>query len=184
MTEKNYNPKQKENKAMKNQEINKETIVESPKEKQTESKKQEKGNKREVPKKTEAIVNGISLPISTKTAAGIGKFIKGRKIGDAIKELELVALGKKAIPLKGEFAHKKGMDSGKYPKKASENIIKILKDLSANSNVNGLEEPIIVEFIANIASRPYGRFGSIRKKRTHVKIVAKDKKKTERGGKK
>ena len=51
----------------------------------------------------------------------------------------------------------------------------MLKSLQANSNVNGLDDPLIAEAMANIASRPYGRFGRIRRKRTHIKIIAKDK---------
>ena len=47
--------------------------------------------------------------------------------------------------------------------------------ISANTNVNDLDNPIIAEAIANIGSRPFGRFGRIRKKRTHVTIITKTK---------
>ena len=67
--------------------------------------------------------------------------------------------------------------SGVYPKKAAENFIKLLKNLSANSNINNLENPVITEAIANIGSRPYGRFGKFRRKRTHVLIKVKEAKK-------
>jgi ribosomal protein L22 len=67
--------------------------------------------------------------------------------------------------------------SGRFPKKATQNFIRLLKSLSANANHNGLENPILVEAVANIGSRPYGKFGRVRKKRTHVKIKVKEEKK-------
>lgn len=180
MTEKDYNPQQKEKKAMEKEKTKK--IVETPKK---EVKKQDKENKKEiikkpekdVSKKTEAIVNAVSLPISTKYSVAICRFIRGKKIENAIADLEQVILHKKAIPMKGEIPHRKGrIMSGRYPKKAVEYFIKLLKSLLANSNANGLDNPIIANAVANLASRPFGRFGRVRKKRTHVAIKAKEKK--------
>ena len=180
MTEKDYNPQQKERKAMEKEKTKK--IIEIPKK---EIKKPDKEKKKEIvkkpekkiPKKTEAIVNSVSLPISTKYSVAICKFIKGKKIEDAITDLEEVLAHKKAIPMKGEIPHRKGkIMSGRYPKKAVEHFIKLLKSLLANSNANELNNPIISDSIANLGSRPFGRFGRIRKKRTHVKIKVKEKK--------
>lgn len=128
-------------------------------------------------KKTEAIVNGRNLQISTKYSSAICKFIKGKKIENAITDLEQVLTNKKSVPMKGEIPHRKGkgMMSGRYPKKASEHFIKLLKSLQANATANELDNPVIVEAIANSGSRPYGRFGRIRRKRTYVKIKAKEK---------
>ena len=125
-------------------------------------------------KKTEAFVNVLSSPISTKHSMAVCKFIKGKKIEEAISDLKKVSMLKKAVPMKGEIPHRKGMMSGRYPKKTAEHFIKILKGLSANANVNGLENPVISEAIANLASRPYSKFGRVRKKRTHVKIIVKE----------
>jgi len=180
MTEKDYNPQQKERKAMEKEKTKK--IIEIPKK---EIKKPDKEKKKEIvkkpekkiPKKTEAIVNSVNLPVSTKYSVAICKFIKGRKIENAIIDLEEVLAHKKAIPMKGEIPHRKGkIMSGRYPKKAVEHFIKLLKSLLANSNANELNNPIISDAIANIGSRPFGRFGRIRKKRTHVKIKVKEKK--------
>ena len=66
--------------------------------------------------------------------------------------------------------------SGKYPVNACEHFIKLLKSLQSNANANGMDEPIVVEAIANKAYQPFGRFGAIRRKRTHVKIKAMEKK--------
>jgi len=151
---------------------------EKPKEKLAKEEKKEKKPVQEKPKKTEAVVNAHNLPISTKYSAAICKFIKNKKIEHAIADLEQVLVLKKAVPMKGEIPHRKGkgMMSGRFPKKATENFIKLLKSLLANANHNSLENPILVEAVANIGSRPYGKFGRVRKKRTHVKIKVKEKK--------
>jgi large subunit ribosomal protein L22 len=152
---------------------------EKPKEKLAKEEKTEKKPVQEKPKKTEAVVNAHNLPISTKYSAAICRFIKNKKIEDAIADLEQVLVLKKAVPMKGEIPHRKGKGimSGRFPKKATQNFIRLLKSLSANANHNGLENPILVEAIANIGSRPYGKFGRVRKKRTHVKIKVKEEKK-------
>ena len=128
-------------------------------------------------KKTEAVVNGTSLPISTKTSGAICRFIKYKKIKDAIADLEKVIAKKKAIPMRGEIPHRKGkIMAGRFPQKASKHFVELLKTLSANANVNGLENPIIVEAFANRASEPYGKFGRVKKKRTHIKIKCMERK--------
>jgi len=215
MTEKNYNPQQKEKKAMKKQEVvekvkKPEQPVEAPKkaeeaghtplqnpeekksevakkeEKKAEAPKEEKKapEKKEVKKvkKTEVSARGVNLPISTKDAKFICKFIVKKRLGDAIRDLEQVKVGRKAVPMKGEIPHRKGkgISSGRFPKKAAENFVIVLKSLAANANEGNLDEPIIVEAMANMAARPYGRFGRTQKKRTHVKIIAKDKMKKEK----
>jgi ribosomal protein L22 len=158
-------------------------IVNTPKakEKVKENKEEikEKPKKKAEPKikKTEAIVNISSVPISTKYSMALCRFVKNKKIEKAIKDLEDVLLFKKVVPMKGEIPHKKGKGimSGRYPQTATKYFIKILKSLLANSNYNGLEEPVIIEAVANMGSRPYGRFGRVRRKRTHIRIIARDK---------
>lgn len=127
------------------------------------------------PKKTEAVVNVYNIPVSTKASAAICRFIKGKKISEAVEYLEQVVKLKKAIPMKGEIPHRKGrMMSGRFPQKAAKNFIIALRSLAGNSAE--MDEPIIKLAIANMASRPYGRFGRTKKKRTHIKIVVKEKK--------
>jgi len=130
--------------------------------------------KKEVEKKTEVIVHGRNVPISTKKSVGICKFIMGKKIQDAIAELEQVEKGRRAVPMKGEIPHRKGkIMSGGFPKNGAKEFIILLKSLLGNANANDIEEPIVTEAIANIGERPYGRFGRTRKKRTHVLIKSK-----------
>ena len=189
--EKDYNQQQRNSKAMQKQgnaeqkiEIaenkKEEKKVETVEEKKDEKKVEEKKTKKQIQvKKDEATINGISLPISTKDSVAICKFVKHKTIDKAIADLELVEKFKRAIPMKGEVPHRKGkgMMSGRYMTKPVGYFIKMLKALKANANVNGIEEPIIVESIPNRASRPYGRFGRIKRKRTHIHIKVMEKNK-------
>lgn len=136
-------------------------------------------------KKSEAVVNGINLPISLKHSKYIGNFIKFFVIDDAISNLEKVSKKKLAVPMKGEIAHRKGkrlngkgMMSGRYPVNASKYFIKLLKTLKANSIANGLEieKTIISEVIVNKGPDQMHRFGRTKFKRTHVCIKSKERK--------
>jgi large subunit ribosomal protein L22 len=200
MTEKNYNPEQKKSKAMQKQKKSAKIIANAPIKDKTENKKienteepkkqesseqekkeeikpeiKETKKKPEKIKRDEAKVDVKSVPISTLHAIAICKFIIKKKIEKAISDLEDVLKHRKAIPMKGEVPHKKGdIMSGKYPKKAVEYFIKIVKNLKANSNYNGIENPIIIKAMANKASQPYGRFGRVRRKRTHIQLIARE----------
>ena len=187
--EKDYNAKQRENKALSKQK-NAEPKVEISDVKKTEEKKVEttstekveekkKETKKQIQvKKDNASVNGISLPISTKDSVAICKFVKGKTIERALVDLELVSKFKKAIPMKGEIPHRKGKGimAGRYMTKPVGYLIRLLKSLQANANVNGIENGVIVEAVPNRASRPYGKGGK-KRKRTHIylKVVEKNK---------
>ena len=127
-------------------------------------------------------MNGRDLRISTKHAIAICKFIKGKKIDDAVRELEQVLNKEKPVAMKGEIPHRKGnaIMSGRYPIKACGVFIKLLKSLAANCSINGLENAYITLTKADVASQPYRRFGSRRFKRSHVLLVAKEDKEKER----
>lgn len=150
------------------------------KQKTTETKKPETQNKKIV-KKNEAVVNIQNAPVSTKYSMAICKFIKNKQIEKAINELEQVLIYKKAIPMVGGVGHKKSArgfasGSGKYPQDATKYFITLLKSLSANAITNGLEKPIITEAVANIGQKPRARFGKWKRKRTHIRLVAREKK--------
>jgi ribosomal protein L22 len=91
--------------------------------------------------------------------------------------LENVLKLRKAVPMKGEIPHRHGnIMAGRYPKNASIEFIKLLKSLLANANFNEMENPIISEAIANKAQRPFGKGGRTKKKRSHIKLIAREKK--------
>ncbi len=131
-----------------------------------------KPEKKSIPKKIEAKVNGKDLKISTKQAIAVCNFIRNKDIDIAIADLEQASKMKLAIPMKGEIPHRKGdIMSGRYPIKAVNEFIRLLKSLKANTIVNELElEKVKLACIANIASRAYKRFGNRKFKRTHVEI--------------
>lgn len=192
MTEKDYNPNMKENKAMNKQKaVSKQVIAKTSETKKTTEVIEDKTKKTEIektkskniPKKTQAEVNCMSVPISTKQAMAICKFIKYKRIDKAIADLKDVIKLKKIVPMRGEIPHRhgEGVMSGRYPLFASQNFITILKGLKGNASVNGIEEPVIAEAVANFAPRPFGRFGSVQRRRTHIRIIARNKK---QGGKK
>jgi ribosomal protein L22 len=136
--------------------------------------KAEKPEEKKKKRKATAVVNALDIPISTKQSAAICRFIRGKKIQDAISDLEQVIALKKSVPMKGEIPHRKGkgIASGRFPKKAAERFIKILRSVSANAVNNDIENPVIIKSVANIGSRPWGKFGQVRRKRTHIIIVA------------
>jgi len=151
-------------------------------EKKTEEKKSETKPVEKRAPKTEAVVNSPNAHLSMKTSAAVCRFIVGKTLDQAVADLREVAAGRKAVPMKGEIPHRHGkIMSGRFPKNASEHFIMLLKTLAGNCNVNGLEEPMIAEAIANIASRPYGKFGAVRRKRAHIKIIAKNKSEWKKG---
>jgi ribosomal protein L22 len=167
----------------KEQEKVEEKKTEEKKEEQKEKSEEKKEKKKEEIKKPakkikkeEVCVNGHSVVVSTKYAFNLCKFIKGKRIGDAIRDLEQVTLLKKSVPMKGEYSHRKGrgMSGGAYPQKAAKEFIILLKSLAANAENHEINEPVICEAFANWAPAPKGKFGRIRRKRTHVTLKARE----------
>jgi len=159
-----------DNKSVKKEEIKHEH-------KHEDKKKSEKTQK---PKKEEAVARGVGLRMSKKHGMYICSFIKGKKIDDAIKELQEVTKYKRAISFKGEIPHRKGkMMSGRYPIKAAGLLINMLKGLRGNVITNGmdLDKTIISYSVINWGARPKRRRGA--GKRTNILIRA-----VEAGGKK
>lgn len=183
MTEKNYAPTKIDKKSSKKPKENLVTTPVATSEAKKEAPKEEKvveekKKVKAIEKKKEVYVRSNNLPLSTKVSRDICKFIKNKKIELAISDMEKVIKLKKAVPMKGEIPHRKGkMMSGRYPIKAATYFIKSLKTLRGSCVLNDIEEPVIYEAFANMAPRPVGKFGAIRKKRTHIIIKAKTGKK-------
>jgi large subunit ribosomal protein L22 len=125
---------------------------------------------------------GLLLPISTKQSVEICKFIRGKKVQKAINMLSEVIDMKKPVPF-NQFAngagHKHGIGPGKYPVKACNEILKLVKLVESNAqhkglNTSGLE---IVHICAKKGPKSwhYGRQSRIAMKRTHVEIVVEEK---------
>jgi len=149
-----------------------ETKKETPK-KETPSKKPEKPK----PKKEEVIARGLNLRVSKKQSMYICSFIKNKHIDTAIAHLELVTRQKMVVPFKGEIPHRKGKNimSGRYPQKAADLFIKLLKGLRGNILINNmdLEKTRIYIASASWASRPM-RSNNRQAKRTNVILKARE----------
>ena len=122
---------------------------------------------------------GIALPISMKKTVEVCKFVKGRQVADAIRLLGMVQEEEIAIPFgtyaKGGTGHKPGIGPGRYPKKVCIEVVKLLKQVSANAKVRGLDatnlkvSSIVAKKGAN--SWHFGRQRRRRMKRTHLEVV-------------
>lgn len=188
--EKSENKKQEKTKIVKTkiEETKKEPEKIKEEEKKSEERAEQEKQKAEPKKKPakkiakeEVVVNAKNVPVSTKYAIAICRYIKGNEIKNARRYLEEVKKLKKSIPMKGEYAHKKdsgklASGSGKYPVQASEQFIALLKTLAANATNHDILNPVITEAIANKASTPLGRFGRWKRKRTHIILKAREKK--------
>lgn len=160
-------------------------------ERKSDEKKEEKKKIQKI-KKTEVTINVTGIPISYKTGREICRFIKNKKIDDALKDLEDVVKKKKAVPMRGEIPHRRGkIMAGRFPFNASKEFIVLLKSLKSNADNHDVDEPVIIETITNKSFQPYGRFGRIKKKRASVYLravsledVKKMKKLNKSGGKK
>ena len=130
-------------------------------------------------KKDFAIVNGPSVHISKRHGIYICAFIKGKKIDQAISDLQKVIMLKKAVPFKGEIPHRKGnIMSGRYPVAAAKIFIPLLKNLKGAVLFNEMDVTTtrISSAYTNFASRPQRR-GGMKGKRASVTIEARELKK-------
>ncbi len=124
---------------------------------------------------------GVSLPISTKQSVMICNMVRGKNVQTAKNELEQVMQGKKAVPFtrfNRDTGHKVGIAGGRFPQKACQNILDIIKSAEANAQFKGLSSSNLV--IAHISAQEgphiwrFGRHRRRRAKRTHVEVVLKE----------
>ncbi len=128
-------------------------------------------------------VIGRSLPISTKTSVDVLRFIKGKKVSVAKRYLKQVEKGERAIPLRKsrEIPHRVGkMGAGRFPKKASWQIVRLLNQAEAEAEAKGLSTDDLVIIHTAAHKGPtlwhYGR-RRVKRKVTHIELVAKERKK-------
>ncbi|MFO8016417.1 MAG: 50S ribosomal protein L22 [Candidatus Woesearchaeota archaeon] len=127
-----------------------------------------------------ARVIGRDLSISTKQSVEICSYLKGKNIQRAKSILADAMDLKRPIPFKRfteGAGHKRGkIAGGKYPVKASAELLKLVNSLEANAQQKGIETSnlMIKHACANKASRPpkHGRRRGLESKRSHVEFVA------------
>ena len=121
------------------------------------------------------------LPISTKTAIEMSNFLRGRTTEKAKLLLERILKKEQALPMKrftDGVGHRKGpIAAGRYPQKASEEFLKLVKIVEANAREKGLGESLkIVHLAAQKGSNDY-HYGRQRRrtfKRTTIEIVVEE----------
>lgn len=127
-------------------------------------------------------VCGRNMPISHKQSYEIANFIRGKQIDAVIKLLESVIVQDRAVPYRRfnrDICHKAGgVGPGRYPKKASEHIILLLKNLKGQAQDKGLDTNKVFVIHAAMQKgqklRHYGRkMGTVRKN-TNFELVGKE----------
>jgi large subunit ribosomal protein L22 len=133
---------------------------------------------KEYNKESMARVTGMSLPISFKQSIEICNFVRDKSLVDAKNILEKVIKHKQAVPFtrfNSNMGHKRGIGPGRFPKKASKEILDLLNSAEANAQFKGLNtSSLVIRHInANKSSKVmhYGRKRSRAAKRTNVEIV-------------
>jgi large subunit ribosomal protein L22 len=129
------------------------------------------------------------LPVSPKHSIEIANFVRGKTTREAIAYLEDVVSLKKAIPFRRfnrNVAHKRGLegwDAGRYPVKASEAYIRLLKSVEKNGEYSGLdtEKLKIVHVSANrgrgfraFFPRAMGRATPKRRETVNLEIIVRE----------
>ncbi len=130
---------------------------------------------------------GTNLSISNKHAREILRFIKGLNVDKAIKRLEMVKEHKIAVPFNRfntKIGHRKGIGPGRFPEKACDALILVLKNAKNNALNKGLQEEklIIHEGITmmdiskrkRVRAKKGGYTGSMKLTSVRVKLIEKE----------
>ncbi|MGM5485276.1 MAG: 50S ribosomal protein L22 [Nanobdellota archaeon] len=122
-----------------------------------------------------------SAAISTKHSIEIANFVRGKDVAKVKDHLSKVISKQKPIPFKRfnwDVGHKKGNGSARYPVKAAESILSLIKSAEANAQDKGLGKELMISHIAaHKASRPMrlGRHRGREGKASHVELVLREK---------
>jgi large subunit ribosomal protein L22 len=134
---------------------------------------------------------GRNISISFKQAVEVCHFIRGKPLETAKMLLGEVLKKKTAVPYKRykhKVGHKTKIGPGRYPAKASIEILKIIESAEANAQFKGLSAALVVKHAAaqkGAKTMRYGRRGR-RGKNTNIEIILaeeKEAKKEQKPGK-
>lgn len=112
-----------------------------------------------------AIASGRNMRVSPKQCREVCKHIQGMMLDKAIDLLELVIEEKAWIPYRrhrkkrGHHSGMKKWPAGGHPVKASESILKVLKNAEANADSKGLDiDRLRIAHAATQRGRTYKKF--------------------------
>ena len=122
---------------------------------------------------------GRGIAISTKTTIELCNYLRGKKLLRAKTILQGVINKTEAIPFKrftDGVGHRRGdIRSGRYPFKASKEVLFLLESVEVNAQVKGLNtsELTLLHLCCHEANRAFhqGRQRRRRTKSTHVEVV-------------
>lgn len=124
---------------------------------------------------------GRDMRVSWKDVTEIGRFVKGDSVEKAENKLERVIEKELPVPftkLSGA-GHKSGQGEGRYPVKAAEEVLAVIRSAKHNAENEGLntDNLVIQEFITNQGRefRTPKRHRGEKIKAAHVKIVVGEK---------
>ncbi len=138
---------------------------------------------------TTARAMAYELHISPKHAREVCRAIKGRRVEDAETFLEGVLDMKVAVPYKRykkKVPHRRGLknwDAGRYPLKATGEILKLLKSARSNAEYKGLDTEALRIWrvatkqgrtIRGILPRAFGRATPFNTETVTVEIILKE----------
>lgn len=118
-----------------------------------------------------------NAPLSRKVATEISNMIRYKSTKKAKMLLEEVIDMKRAVPYRKfnrSVAHKVGIGPGRYPVKAVQEILKLIKLAESNASNKGLGENLIIKHLAPNKGNMqwhHGRQSRRQVKSTHVEIV-------------
>jgi len=121
-----------------------------------------------------------SLPVSTKHCMEVCRAIRYKTTIYAKKFLNEVLTHTKAVPFRyhnKDISHKPGIGAGRYPRKACEEVLRLISKVEANAQFKGLNTSNlkIIKLLANKGSRPLtGTRFRHSTKRTHLEIEVKE----------
>jgi len=145
----------------------------------------------EIDPETTAKAMGSELHISPKHAREVCRAVRGKKVENAVAYLENVLDMKDAIPFKRykkKVAHRRGLKkwyAGRYPVKATSEILKLIRAAKSNAEYKGLDTEALRVWhaatkkgrtIRGIMPRAFGRATSKDTETVTVEIVLKEEK--------
>jgi large subunit ribosomal protein L22 len=117
-----------------------------------------------------------NAPVSTKHCIELCRWLRYKNTSEAKKMLEEVIGLKRAVPYRKfvrDIGHRAGMSTGRFPQKASKEMLKLVKSVEANAQGKGLDisNLKIIKILANRAPTPFTgsrhRHGT---KRSHIEM--------------
>lgn len=117
--------------------------------------------------------------VSGKHCIEIGRWIKGDNVEKAKEKLEKVIEKELAVPytkFNSDLAHKKGMASGRYPVRAAEEMLRLVRSAEQNGKYEGMNDMMVSNVIVNRGRnmRTPKRHRGKSPKSTHINVEVKE----------